>query len=166
MNSNEQEDRNQVLTKALRQLKSLQGKDRSWLSFTVYSNTLTAEEIGSVLNLESTDSAEQGDLLYEGKKVSYHAKLASWTKSSEGSVRPDTPVKEQLHWLLTKHLYDKRQAIQSLINQGCSVYLTFQIQPWARNLFFEIDPSQMQQLARLGVVLRVNYLFQNTDSDY
>lgn len=166
MSPHKQPENNRELENSLRQLKNLHAQNTSWVAFTISSNKHTAKQIGEILNLDSSTVMEKGDLLSSGRKQNYYAKIASWTKSSKGTNCENSPLQVQIDWLFSNHLYDKREEIRSLIDQGCSIYLTCYLRPWTRNFHSEIHVEQLRKLTQFGIALRIDYLYQNTHLEY
>jgi hypothetical protein len=122
------------------------------------------ETICTTLGMMPDDAVRKGDVLTSTGPFEVVANRASWTLSSVGKVK-DNRIEVHIKWLLDQ-VTGKLPGLRCLQESGAKTSIFIHTNSWTRLQSFELDVDTLLLLARYGLSIRMNVLYQNTGEEY
>lgn len=150
---------------AVKQLEALNSKNTLRVVLSIRSGSLTPDQISVRLGLDPSSTSEKGECLYKGKSGELYAVSCSWRLESTGKI-DDVLLASHLNWLVNDQLSGREEAIRKLSDDDCSIELICYANQWTRLGYFEISPDMIASISQLGLRLKFQIMYENTDSEY
>lgn len=148
----------------LREIHGNAERDSFSVSFNVYDNNKTVEEISELLELIPTNYYRDGDTLFKNEKFDVKCEGSSWTLSSRLQIR-SKDMELHLNWIFNQ-LFGKLPAIRKLQAEGATMRLIARADSWSRYTNVELSTETLQFLAQLRVRLTCETYYMNSNSEY
>lgn len=151
--------------RALSEYNRLASMESASVELIINSDNLTPEEITQRIGIEPSEAFKKGDFIVETEKHRHHhtSHICTYYTDNHCSSKQ---VEDHLKWLLENLLYDKRQAIKELQDDGAMITINADTKAFVSTNYVRLDPDIFQKLASLKIGVQFKTKFTNTSTRF
>lgn len=131
------------------EFKKLTEDDLCYVRFSVRSEEHTSSDLSQLFELEPQDLMDDGEVVFENNRYLIYNTGGYWVLNSRYEVKSKY-IEDHIEWLLDK-LYDKRDLIMKLQEQGVIIKLKVHAEPRSGLAFCRLDKHVIKRFAQLNL---------------